>query len=886
MRSLPSKLLALVCGATLVFGCKSQEEPKPTPEPTPEPEPNPPQPPPDWLHVASPDWRDQILYFVMTDRFANGDTSNDNQGAGEFDPTHGAKYSGGDLKGLLEKLDYIQGLGATGVWITPPVANQWWDPLVNYGGYHGYWARSFVEVDAHLGTLEDYRRLSRGLHERGMFLVQDVVLNHMANCFRYYSYNPTDPTAGVALNQNAKPSCGPTQAPFNQWDPTHPVHRAAGVFHWTPTITNYGEREQELNWQLADLDDLNTENPAVLAALKDSYNFWIREVGVDGFRVDTAFYVPQATFKDFLYSKDAQHPGVLEHAKGLGKQGFLAFGEGFASDNAFEDTASLKIASYMKDSATGEDLLPGMLNFPLYRTAGDVFARGRPTAQLAYRLTRSQTLFARPHLMPLFLDNHDVDRFLTGGSEAALRQGLLFMMTVPGIPVVYYGTEQGFTAQRGSMFRQGVESGGRDHFDTTAPLYVLLRELTALRKNNAVFRRGVPTVLRQNEARSGVFSYKMEGEGQVAFVVFNTSDEETLLDNLPTGLVAGSELKLLASLGGGATDARAGQGGKLSLKLPARGARVFMPTGQVSHPGTETARIILANTSGATVPGDFELSGTATGVSTFKVVVDGALGTAQTVTVGGDGTWRTTVSTTGMVDPDIQHSLVAWAEQAQAFSDTLTFRVNRPFVTLLTHDDPANDDVGPEARYHYPTDSSWGDNHQGDLRRVTVLGSGNVMKLALQTNRVTTVWSPQNGFDHVSFTLYVDVPGRTGLTVMPHQNASLPAGMDWDYHVRVHGWSNALFDTRGASATHDGTPVSPAAGIEVDQPGGTVTLTLSGELFSGMNDLSGVKVYVTTWDYDGGYRPLVSAAEQWKFWGGDGASDPLVLDDTPVLTVP
>ncbi|QRN95952.1 hypothetical protein JRI60_44110 [Archangium violaceum] len=874
MRPISPTLLALVCGAATLLGCKSHEEPPPPP------------PPADPLHVPSPDWRDQILYFVMTDRFANGDPDNDNQGAGEFDPANGAKYSGGDLKGVLDRLDYIQGLGATAIWITPPVANQWWDPLVNYGGYHGYWARSFNQVDPHLGTLEDYQRLSRGLHARGMYLVQDIVLNHMANCFRYTSYDPSDVTAHVVLNTGARPACGPIQAPFDQWDPTNAAHRQANIFHWTPTIADYGNREQEANWQLSDLDDLNTDNPAVVAALKDSYNFWIREVGVDGFRVDTVFYVPSSTFKDFLYSQDKEHPGVIEHARSLGKEGFLAFGEGFAVDKPFDDAASRKVASYMKNPATGEDLLPGMLDFPLYGTMGDVFARGRPTSQLAYRMARSRELFARPHLMPTFLDNHDVDRFLAGGSEAALRQALLFMMTVPGIPVLYYGTEQGFTEQRGAMFQRGYGSGGKDRFDTSAPLYGLIRELTSLRKSQAVFRRGTPTVLRQNDARGGVFAYKMEGEGQVAFVVFNTSDEETLLDNLGTGLADGSELKLLASLGPAAGDAAVGRGGKLSLKLPARAARVFMPTGKVTPPPAETARITLAASSGDTVSGDFELSGTATGVSTFKVVVDGALGSASTVTVGGGGTWRTTVSVAGMVDPDIQHSLVAWAEDAQVFSETRTFRVNRSFSPLLTHEDPAGDDIGPGGNYHYPTDSSWGDNHQGDLRRVTLLGSGNVLKIALQTNRVTTIWNPQNGFDHVAFTVFVDVPGRTGITVMPQQNASVPAGMEWDYRARVHGWSNALFDTRGASATVEGTPVSPAAAIEVDMAGNTVTLTLSGELFSGLTNLKGVKVYVTTWDYDGGYRPLVPTAEQWKFWGGDGATDPLVLDDTPVLAIP
>ncbi|WNG20559.1 alpha-amylase family glycosyl hydrolase [Cystobacter fuscus] len=881
MPSLFSKRLAAVCAAAAWLACKSDPQPGPITPPNP-----PPPPPVDPLHVPSPDWRDQILYFVVTDRFANGDPGNDDQGAGEYDPADGARYSGGDLKGLRERLDYIQGLGATAVWLTPPVANQWWDPLVNYGGYHGYWARDFKQVDPHLGTLEDYQGLSRELHSRGMYLVQDIVLNHMANCFRYTRYDPADVSAHVELNTGARPACGPTQAPFDQWDPTRPAHRDAHVFHWTPSIQDYGVRDQELNWQLSDLDDLDTENPAVRAALRDSYDFWIREVGVDGFRMDTVFYVPPASIKDFLYSTDAAHPGVVPFARSLGKEGFLAFGEGYATDLPFQDTATRKIASYMTEESTGDALLPGMLDFPLYRTTGDVFARGAPTSQLGYRMTRSAAAFPRPHLMPTFLDNHDVDRFLKGGSEAALRQALLFMMTVPGIPVLYYGTEQGFTEQRGAMFQKGFASGGKDRFDTTAPLYALVRELTALRKTHAVFRHGTPTVLRQNEARAGVFAYEMEDAGQVAFVVFNTSDEEVLLDNLPTGLAAGSGLKVLAGLDPEARDTRTGADGRLSLKLPARAARVYQPSGDVVPPPAQTARVTLSNASGGTVPGDFELSGTATGVSSFRLVVDGMLGGAPLVTVRTDGSWSTLVSTQGMTDSTLQHSLVAWAGEDQVLSDTWTFRVERVFTALLTHDDPEGDDVGPTQNYHYPTDETWGVNHQGDLRRVTLLGSGNTLKLALQTKTVTTTWNPQNGFDHVAFTIYIDVPGRSGLTVMPQQNASLPTGMTWDYRLRVHGWSNALFDPRGASATVEGTPVSPTAAIEVDKGASTVFLTLSGELFGGLSTLQGVKVYVTTWDYDNGYRPLVPASEQWKFWGADGATSPLVLDDTPVLTVP
>ena len=117
------------------------------------------------LHVASPDWRDQVIYFVMIDRFDNADPGNDDQGAGEFDPADAAKYSGGDLRGVIRRIGYIGGLGATTVWITPPVANQWWNVRGRFSGYHGYWAEDFDKVDAHYGTLDDfYPQTIRILH--------------------------------------------------------------------------------------------------------------------------------------------------------------------------------------------------------------------------------------------------------------------------------------------------------------------------------------------------------------------------------------------------------------------------------------------------------------------------------------------------------------------------------------------------------------------------------------------------------------------------------------------------------------------------------------------------------------------------------------------------
>jgi glycosidase len=837
------------------------------------------------LHVASPDWQDQIIYFVMTDRFNDGDPSNNDQGAGEYDPADGSKFSGGDLRGIQQKLDYIKGLGATTVWITPPVANQWWDPIANYGGYHGYWAQNFMEVDKHFGTLADYKQLSSSLHKAGMYLIQDIVVNHTGNFFSYSGgYDAADPTKFLVMNTASKPVTAPTQSPFNLNDPRDPAAIAAGIYHWTPTISDYQDACQEQNYQLSDLDDLNTDNPTVRDALRKSYAYWIKEVGVDGFRIDTAFYVAPSYFSDFMYSTDAKNPGMVAAAKATGRSSFLAFGEGFGIDRAYEDAKEKKIDGYMSDASSGADILPGMINFPLYGTAGDVFARGRPTAELGYRIRTMMSEHKRPQLMPSFLDNHDVDRFLAGGSEAALRQNLLMMMTLPGIPVIYYGTEQAFKEQRGAMFKSGYKSGGADHFDTSAPLYQYISQASALRHANKLFSRGTPTVLKENAATSGAFAYKMDYEGKTAFVVFNTADTETLLDNLDTGS-PNLKLKPLFAVSGTAPAAVSDATGKLSMKLPARAAYVWIAdgTGSVAAPSATLTMTALSDTKET---GDFTVTGKSSGLTSFTLVIDGDVAHAKSITPASDGTWSATIDTSSMIDPAIRHGIVAWSEATGAISASGTFYVDRPWVQLASVADAAGDDVGPTGSYRYPTDDSWGSNRQLDIRKVTVSGAGGAMRIDVQTNKVTTSWNPANGFDHVAFTIFIQIPGKAGgVSVMPLQNASLPGGMSWNYRLRAHGWSNALFSSTGASATSEGTASSPAAGIQVDAASNTVSFILPDASLGKLMSLSGVKVYVTTWDYDGGYRGLSPSAQQWAFWGGN-PTDPLVMDDVAPIVLP
>ncbi|HOW89089.1 MAG TPA: alpha-amylase family glycosyl hydrolase [Elusimicrobiales bacterium] len=838
------------------------------------------------LRVPSPDWRDQIIYFVMLDRFNDGDPRNNDQGAGEYDPADVGHYSGGDLRGLAEKLPYIKGLGATAVWITPPVAHQWWSDAVKYGGYHGYWGENFMEVDRHFGSMEDMRALSRGLHAGGMYLIQDIVVNHVGNYFYYDPtlWDPRDPVKGYKRERAVGQAGAPGQPPFDQNDARDPEQAGRGIYHWTPDIADYFDPVQERGWQLAGLDDLNTESPAVREALRRSYGYWIREAGVDGFRIDTVIHVPPAFFKDFLYSDDAAQPGIMRAAKADGREDFLVFGEGFGVEKPCEDKLTLKLESYMRDA--GGALIPGMLNFPLYHSIGDVLAKGHPTSEMRCRIETMMRGHKAPYLLPSFVDNHDVDRFLVGGSSAALEQSLLLIMTLPGIPVVYYGTEQGFTVQRASMFKAGFGSGGRDRFDENAPLYKSIRAMSDLRRSNKVFTRGVPEILKDNPAGAGVFAYRMRYGKEQALVLFNTADSESLMDNLDTGLPSGASWRAAFSLTPFPETLTVGANGRLSLALPARSGVVLLPGPRVSgRSGGAAAPRIDALPEFA--EGDMlEAGGRASGASAFKLVLDGDLSRAVPVTPGAGGRWRARVPIGGLVDESVPHELTAWSERDAAASPARRFRVRKVWRPALTARDPVGDDTGRTGGLRYPSDPGWGDNHQCDIEKVMVSRAGGALRIEVRMRGMTRGWGPINGFDRTALTVFLEMPGRTGgLRVMPKQNGELPAGMSWHYRLRAHGWSNVLSSSEGAGPDDEGRAVTPGAKLETDFDARTVTLTIPAASLGYPETLSGAKLYLNTWDYAEGYRPLAPESGPMIFGGGK-PGDTKVMDETAVLTLP
>ena len=489
--------------------------------------------------LPSPDWRDQVVYFVLTDRFADGDPSNNDQGAGEYNPAKSSHFSGGDLVGIQSKLDYIQNLGATALWLTPPVAQQWWSQKAQYGGYHGYWATDFTAVDPHYGNLASYQALANKLHQRKMYLIQDIVLNHTGNFFGYAgAYDATDTAKNFVLyeDQSSKQPA-PSQWPFSQINRLDPKDATADIYHWTPPIVDPAIPGQEFRYQLASLADLNTSNPQVRQALKQSYRYWLEQVGVDAYRIDTAKYVEHEFWRDFLHAPD----GIFAAAAQLGKQHFLAFGEVFAASKPFQNDGEQKLQAFLGTAA--EPQLNSVIAFPLYFDINAVLAEGRPPAQLGYRLQQHNSLFDNPHLLPTFINNHDTKRFLASGSVDAFVQAYALLFTIPGIPVIYQGDEQLLTQTRQAMF-QGGWGNHQDQFQTQSTMYLLIQSLAKLRKDYPVLSRGDWSLLQADENAAGILAYQMTPQNPASnkqsspaepiVVLMNTADCPRLLAALPT----------------------------------------------------------------------------------------------------------------------------------------------------------------------------------------------------------------------------------------------------------------------------------------------------------------------------------------------------------------
>ena len=576
------------------------------------------------LHVPSPDWQDQIIYMIMTDRFWDGNPANNDFGHGEFLKGSPHLFNGGDIQGITEKVDYLKELGATALWITPPVYNQWISSPYESAGWHGYWAVDFSQMDPHFGTLDDYKVLSHTLHSEGMYLIQDIVCNHVGNFYAYDDpYDPGDTAKGFRLLEADNFQPAPVQFPFNLIDRLNPEHARADIYHWTPTIEDYNDKYQETHYMLGYLSDINTENPLVIETFKKTYQDWILKVGVDGFRIDTVMLVDRPFWEQFLNDPNGIHP----YAKSIGKADFLTFGESTRVSDPFEQSGEEKVAYYL--GTDEKPALKSMLGYPLYSSMTRVFAEGKPTAELAFRLKTGMEAYPNPFIIPNFVDNHDTKRFLSSGRVEGFQQALITLFTIPGIPILLQGTEQALLETRQSMFEGGWGTEN-DQFNRESDPFKFVRSLCRLRRENPVLTRGSLCTLAANDSGPGLLAYKREYEGETVLVLLNTANHSIWMQDLDTGLPANRQLSAMF-LHRFEGEVRTDGEGEVSLQLPANSALVLTTKGavaaSVNNGNPETVKISLEGGIGSgPLTTDTLLQGTIN-LSSAKLllVVDGNL---------------------------------------------------------------------------------------------------------------------------------------------------------------------------------------------------------------------------------------------------------------------
>src|SRR4051794_23448987 len=503
--------------------------------------------------LPQPLTREQF-YFVMTDRFANGDPANDRGGytggrlVTGYDPTHKGFYHGGDLKGLISKLDYIKGLGTTSIWLTPSFVNK---PVQGpsgqeTAGYHGYWITDFTHIDPHLGSNQDMRDLIAAAHAKGMKVFFDIITNHTADVIDYtqqqYSYRNKTDFPYRDINGNPFDDRDYVNQPFPPMDassfPYTPFfHSAADASARTPAWLNnpiyYHNRgdstfagESSQYGDFIGLDDLFTERPEVLHGMEDIYRAWV-DLGIDGFRIDTAKHVNTEFWQQFS-------PAMLDEAHSIGTNKFFMFGEVFDADPAFQSIYSTTAK------------LPATLDFGFQQNAVAV-ANGGATTYLS-KLYAADDYYtdndSNAYDLPTFLGNHDMGRIgrFVNGSLSRDQFAHALMYTLRGQPVIYYGDEQGFIGDGGDqdarqdMFASqvasynddpmiGAPTGSRERYDRNSTMYRYLERLSALRKQYPALADGAQTTRFASDA-AGIFAVSRveRRDGVEYLVVANNAD--------------------------------------------------------------------------------------------------------------------------------------------------------------------------------------------------------------------------------------------------------------------------------------------------------------------------------------------------------------------------
>ncbi|MHC4996867.1 MAG: alpha-amylase family glycosyl hydrolase, partial [Planctomycetota bacterium] len=614
--------------------------------------------------------QDNVFYFVMPDRFDNGDPTNDDGGVPSadplvngLDPTHKGFYHGGDLAGLQSRLPYLDGLGVNAIWLTPQFTNRWVQgdgtPGGTSAGYHGYWQIDYSSIDPHFGTNAEMQSFVAAAHALGIDIYFDIVANHTGDVITYVEGdNPP------YIAKADAPYLDATGAPFDDSDfagtGTFPPLDPAVTFPYTPTFAagddtvkfpdflddpiyyhNRGNStfsgENSLYGDFFGLDDLWTEHPVVQDGMIQVFKDMVTDYDIDGFRIDTVKHVNDEFWEAF-------GPELKAHATSLGKSDFFMFGEVFDFDVQFLSRFSTELP------------LDATLDFAFQGTARNFAGQGGPTDNVAgfYAAGDYYTdADSNAYSLPLFLGNHDIGRvglFINqdnpGASDAeqvarsALAHALMFFGR--GVPVVYYGDEQGFVGDGGDqdarqdMMPSQVASYNDDdligttattadaNFDDTHPLYQTLSDFAALLDAHPALTRGAQ-LQRFSEPSAGILAFsRIERTVKVEYLVVLNNSEVAAAAAFGTDSPSTSFTELWP---GGGPSVTADASGRVAVEVPGLGFKLYRADAPIATMPLAPVVTMTAPTTGGELLGrsqiGADLSHQGFAEVTFVVSTDG-----------------------------------------------------------------------------------------------------------------------------------------------------------------------------------------------------------------------------------------------------------------------
>ncbi|EFX05166.1 O-glycosyl hydrolase [Grosmannia clavigera kw1407] len=489
------------------------------------------------LALTPVQWRGQSIYFLLTDRFARTDNST----TAACDTSKRA-YCGGSWQGIINQLDYIQGMGFTAVWITP-VTGQFYESTSDGTSYHGYWQQDIYDLNPNYGTGSDLLKLSKALHDRGMYLMVDVVANHMG-------YDGSDSSVDYSVFD-----------PFN----------AASYFHPYCLISNYENQTEVEDCWLGDssvsLPDLNTSQTAV----QDIWYSWVSSLvtnySVDGLRIDTVKHVQKSFWSGF---NDAA--------------GVYCVGEVFDGDPDYA-------CAYQK-------YLDGLLNYPIYYPLISVFSGSGTSSSISSLYSMVASVAADctdATLLGTFVENHDNPRFASYTTDYSLaKNALVFLFLSDGIPIVYAGQEQHYSGGADPANREATWLSG---YNITAELYVFLRTTNKIRSlvatRDSAWTTAPNTPFYQDTTTLAMRKGSVSGS-QVITIVSNLgqggSSYSLTLNSTETGYTADASFVEAYSCASLAADSAGNVAVPMSSGLP----RILVPASWISDSGLCGSSVLSA----------------------------------------------------------------------------------------------------------------------------------------------------------------------------------------------------------------------------------------------------------------------------------------------------